>query len=135
MVITGTDGDDREKPPAETDTWLGLSIPGISYAPLSQGTVQNSSHPPFLKSHATNQLVHGQVSWGCRVTPAYSSQCLEDRVILEILGKTLQGMGYLSQISSKTKSFCASHNDFSRNSLAWRNALVMRMLSGGGDQP
>lgn len=74
---------------------------GISYVPSSQGTAQDSSHPPFLKSHATNQLVHGHVSWGCGGTPKYPPESSENGVTLEILYRKQQGMDYLSQISSK----------------------------------
>lgn len=76
---------------------------GISYVPPSQGTAQDSSHSPFLKSHATNQLVHGHVSWGRGVTPKYPLESLDNGVTLEILYRKQQGMDYLSQISSENQ--------------------------------
>lgn len=134
MVIRGTDGDNGEKSPVETDIHLCLSISGINYIPPLQGTAQDSSHPPTYKSHAINQLVHGNVSWGCGVTPNYPPEGSDDGVILKILGMKQQGMDYLCRTVQETKSVCASQNDFSRNSLAWSKSLAMRMLSRG-DQP
>ncbi|GAB0202724.1 hypothetical protein GRJ2_002738000 [Grus japonensis] len=71
----------------------------MSYIPREQHRVHHIL--PFLKIQATNQLVHGHVSWGSGVTPDYPSEISEDGVRLEILGMKQQDMDYLSQISSK----------------------------------
>lgn len=99
------------------DTWLHLSIPG-SCVPPSQRTAQNSSHHPFLKNHATDQLVHGHVSWWCGVTPNYPPEGLVDGVMLEILDMRQQVMDYLSQISSKKPNQFVLLKIISLNSLA-----------------
>lgn len=91
--------DDGEKPPELTDTWLCLSTSEISFVPPFQATAQGSSHPSFLKSHATNHLVHGCVSWGCWVTSNYPPKGSEGGLMLEIPGMIQQGIDYVNQTS------------------------------------
>lgn len=85
------------------DRYLAVSLhtwgSAISHPPREQHRIHHISL--YLKSHATNQLVHGHVSWGCGVTPKYPPESSEDGVTLEILYKKQQGMDYVSQISSK----------------------------------
>lgn len=110
---------------------LGCASPylrsAISYPPREQHRIHHI--PLFLRSTPLNQLVHGHVTWACGVTPNCPLKGLEDGVTLETLGMKQQGMVCLRHISSKNHAG-ASQSYFSRNSIAWRKPLAMRILSG-----
>lgn len=100
MESRGSNDNNREKPPANTDIWLWISTPGINCVPLSQETAWDLLHPSILKSHATTQVVSGCVSiddveW----LPDYPPESSDCGVALEILGMKQQDMNYLCQIS------------------------------------